>query len=187
MGFDYQLLHDLMLVPSSKHLNLSTETSYLINQYINTLRIPMKGNKLAITDEEKELAYALYEKHKDTFEIIQAVLAEEIDLKVSAKNPSDTLKISINNKKILGNTVKEYYMNILKYLVDNKIPMDKILPFETGTKRYLIAKNPIHQKGNNFFAPIEYKGYYMETHKSIDSAATDILRFLDKLNVKITY
>lgn len=186
-GIDYQVLHDLVLVPSTKHFNLNTETIYLINQYINTLRIPMKGNKLAITDEEKDLAYALYEKHKDAFEIIQAVLADEIDLKVSAKATSDTLKISINKINIFGNSVKEYYLNILKYLVDNKIPMDKLLPYETGPKRYLISKTPKHQKGNEFFAPIEYKGYFMETHKSIGSAATDILRFLDKLKVTLKY
>jgi hypothetical protein len=186
-GIDYQILHDLVLVPSSWHLNLNTETVYLINQYINTLRIPMKGNKLAITDEEKELAYALYEKHKEAFETIQAVLADEIDLKVSSKPTSETLKISINTIDIFGNSVREYYMNILKYLVDNKVPMDKLLPFETGPKRYLISKVAKHQRGNDFTAPIEYKGYFMETHKSIGGAATDILRFLDKLKVKIKY
>ena len=73
-------------------------------------------------------------------------------------------------------------MNILTYLVDNKLLTDNLIPFETGTKRYLISKEPKHQGGNNFAVPISYQGYFMETHKSREGAAIDILRFLNKID-----
>ncbi len=52
-GIDYQLLHDIILLPIIDHPSLNPQARILIEQYIDVLRIPDKGRKLAVTEEEK--------------------------------------------------------------------------------------------------------------------------------------
>ena len=80
--------------------------------------------------------------------------------------------VSIGNKSITAETVGDLYYQALKYLCDNNY-MSKVenkIPFATSSKRYLIAREPIHQRGNNFRGTIEYNGYFMEIHKNYEQA-----------------
>jgi hypothetical protein len=59
-------------------------------------------------------------------------------------------------------------------LYENRRLENLQLPVESGTKRYLIAREPNHQRGNEFIKPVEYKGYFMEANKSRDQGLHDL-------------
>ena len=187
-GIDYQLLHDIVLSPIVNHPSLNPQTKTLIEHYIDVLRIPDKGRKLAVTEEERELALQLYDKHREAFEAIQAALSDTTDISlvpVTSKNKGSEL--IVNNHKIFGNTVPEFYQSALKYMVKNISNLDEQMPYATSNKRYLIAKQKLHPNGKEFRMPIEYKGYYMEAHKSHEQAIKSLAKFLKllKVNVKL--
>lgn len=97
----------------------------------------------------------------------------------------DKIRLIIDGTKIEANTVKSFYRNIFNYLTENDIEFEQLLPFKTGSKRYLISKEGKHINGKAFFAPIIYDGYYIETHKSKKGAKSDIIKFLNELNLKV--
>lgn len=182
-AIDYQTLHDIILLPIIRSPHLSALTLPLIEQYIDVLRVPSNGRKLAVTEEEKELALELYAKHKDAFEAILEALGGNVDIKgATALKETPVYEITINNTLLKGATVTEFYEKILKFIVDNNIATTENVPYETSTKRYLIAKQPHHQRENPFRVPIEYKGYFMEGHKGSAQAIKDIMRYLKAIN-----
>jgi hypothetical protein len=71
---DYQLLNDKFLLPLIEHPNLNEKTKPFIIQYIKNLKIRYRGIKMAITNEEKNMAIALYEKYSDVFDSIYDAL-----------------------------------------------------------------------------------------------------------------
>ncbi|MFR1517737.1 MAG: hypothetical protein ACLSVG_03025 [Clostridia bacterium] len=95
------------------------------------------------------------------------------------------ISLIIDGTKIEANTVKSFYRSVFDYLTENDIDFEQLLPFKTGSKRYLISKDGKHINGKAFFAPIIYDGYYIETHKSKNGAKSDIIKFLNKLNLNV--
>lgn len=184
-GIDYQQLHDIVLMPLLNHPTLNSQISILIEQYIDVLRIPDKGRKLAVTEEEKELALQLYDKHREAFETIQAALSDFTDVSLVPVTTNNILVLVANGKKIIGNTVPEFYDSALKFILESNINVDKHIPFETSKKRYLISRDKKHPGGNDFRAPIEYKGYFMEAHKSKEAAIKALAAFLKNCDIKV--
>ncbi len=187
-AIDYQTLHDKILVPIIKSPDLSRITLPLIDQYIDALRVPSDERKLAVTEEEKELARELYDKHKAAFKSIAAALRDtgEIDELLGYDNNKAPLNISIENTTIEGQSVRDLYKNTLKYLIDNNVITDENVPYETSSKRYLISKQPKHQQDNPFKVPVEYNGFFMEANKSRASGIKDLMRFLKHINCVAT-
>jgi hypothetical protein len=143
---------------------------------------------MAITEEEKRLSLDLYEKYKDVFDSIYDALfeANAIDYSttdLSKGRKSGRLAIRFDNRVFEGDMVKTLFKNILEYIVDSKI-IDRIpLPWGTGTARYIVTNEepPIHPNGNDFFTPIRYKGYTIETHYARERA----ISVLDNLSKKL--
>jgi len=182
-AIDYQTLHDKVLVPIVNSPNLSRLTLPLIMQYIDALRVPSSGRKLAVTEEEKNLALDLYEKHKEAFEAIFFAINDTIDIGINTGTSEKIiLKVKIQNKLIEGKTVPDFYKKVLIYLVDNNMVTSNNIPFDTSPKCYLIASTPIHQTKNPFRTPIDYRGFFMEASKSKIQAIKDLMRFLKKIN-----
>lgn len=186
---DYQLLYDKLLVPILDHPNLNPKTQPFIVQYIKNLKSVHKGVKMAITNEEKRLAVDLYEKYSDVFDTIFDALQEAniidhstSDLQIRGRK-SGRLVVKLDNRIVEGNMVRELFRNVLIYLVDTdsikKIP----LPWGIGKTRYIISneEEAIHPNGKNFFYPISYQGYTIETHYSRERA----LSLLDGLCKKL--
>jgi len=97
--------------------------------------------------------------------------------------------ITIGNKNITANTVGDLYFQALKFLYDNKYlsRVENKIPFATSPKRFLIAKEPVHQRGNKFRIPIEYNGYYMEAHKNYESALKQLEDFVKECGLEMKY
>ena len=102
------------------------------------------------------------------------------------KIPDNQLKIKIEDKIIIANTVKEFYGKIFVYL-EEQFDMDEYIPYATGKKRYLVNRVKYHINGDLFVAPIKIGDYYIETHKSKSGALRDIYNYLKKIGIDVAY
>jgi len=174
---DYQLLNDKLLLPLLAHPNLNDKAKPLIAQYVKNLRIRHRGIKMAITDEEKRMAVALYEKYSDVFEsIYDALLASgAIDYSISDSvagkgRVSGRVAAKIDGKVFSNDTLRLLFADVLKFLVDKKHVLKLPLPWGTSNQRYIITNeaHPTHPSGREFFYPVKYRGYTLESHYSRD-------------------
>ncbi len=98
-------------------------------------------------------------------------------------------RIKIGDDTFRVSSVSELYSKALEYL-DRKGHLNKVnhaLPYATSSKRYLIANSPIHPNGRDFFAPVKYKEYYMEAHKSYELGIRHLRILLDLCGIPLTY
>lgn len=187
---DYQTLHDKLLVPILDHPNLNENVKPFIIQYIKNLKKRHRGIKMAITNEEKELALTLYRKYGDVFDSIFDALqsTNTIDYNVSDAPVSKgraigRIAVKVDKRVFVGKDVKELFKNVLKYMVDKNYVIRIPLPWGTGTKRYIISneKTPVHPNGREFFVPVRYRAYTLESHYARERA----IKVLDDLCNKL--
>lgn len=185
-AIDYQTLHDAVLVPCLEHHAVSERAAALLAEYVDALRTPTNGRKLVVTEEERELAQYLYEKHRQAFEIIRGALltvnGEEI---LPDKAGSTSLNLVVDGTTITGSSVKDFYLNALEYITSEGLPLEKVVPMRTSDKRYLVAKTPLHQGGNEFRGYAEHGGFYMCTDKNYQQAVADLARLFGKLGCNV--
>ncbi len=172
---DYQLLNDKLLLPLLDHPSLNDKVKPFIVQYVKNLKIRHRGMKMAVTNEEREMAVALYEKYSDVFDSIYDALVSTgtIDHSTSDVGPtgrreSGRIAAKINGKVFSNETLKQLMQDVLEYLVDAGYVARLPMPWGTSKRRYIITNEdpPQHPNGNDFFYPVKYKGYAMETHYS---------------------
>ncbi len=188
---DFQLLNDKLLQILPNHPNLNPKVEIFILQYIKNLRNRHKGMKMAITQDERQLAIELYEKYSDVFDSIFDALQSENILDYSTSDisskgrKSGRIAVKIDSKIFEGGMVRDLFKKVLKYLVDQKL-IDKIpLPWGTGKTRYIITNeiDPMHPNGRNFFYPESYKSYTIETHYGRDRALSVLDALCKKLEI----
>lgn len=189
--FDFQLLNDRFLIPLLDHPNLNEKVKPFIIQYIKNLKIRYRGIKMAITNEEKQMALSLYEKYSDVFDSIYDVLVSTgtidystTDLNVSQGRSGGRLAVKINGKVFSNETLRLLFEEVLKYIVDEQFIRKLPLPWGTSRKRYIITNEvpPTHPSGRNFFYPVSYGDYTMESHYSRDrglKVLSDLCRKLE--------
>ncbi len=128
---------------------------------------------MAITNEEKKMALSLYERYSDVFDSIYDVLVSSgaidfstSDVEYDKGRSSGKLAVKINGKLFSHETLRLLFEDILKYLVDEKAVLKLPLPWGSSKKRYIITneKKPVHPSGREFFYPVKYSGYTMESH-----------------------
>jgi hypothetical protein len=174
---DYQLLHDKVLLPTLDHPNLNEKVRQFIIQYVKNLRIPYKGLKMAITDEEKRIAKTLHDKYESEFDAIyEALQANGIEkyedyqeLTKASSRSSGRIAVKIGGNEFEGNSVADLFANVLKYIVDNGEVEKLVFPVEgSGRSRYIMSNeaDPTHPNGKSFFYPVSYEGYTLEAHMS---------------------
>jgi len=82
-------------------------------------------------------------------------------------------------------SIPKLYKKVLEFLHNDGRLETIELPLATGDKRYLIAGQPSHQRGNKFIKPIERKGYYMEANKNRDGGVRDLIKLLDQCGLSL--
>lgn len=171
----YQALHDKLLLPLLEHPSLNGLTAPFLVQYVKNLKFRHRGVKMAITEEERKIALALYEKYSDIFDTIyESLLAEKaIDYSIAEVTggkgrESGRIGVYVNGKLFVGDMVRGLFEKILKYLADNELLVKLPLPWGIGQKRYILTNAPAaqHPNGRDFFVPVKYKDYTMESHYS---------------------
>lgn len=190
---DYQLLNDKLLIPLLDHPDLNEKVKPFIIQYIKNLKNRYKGIKMAITNEEKRLALALYEKYSDVFDSIYDALVSMGTIDFSTSDIVDSkgrmtgrLAIRIDNKIFSNETVRLLFEDVLKYIVEKDYIIKLPLPWGSSKNRYIVTNEnpPIHPNGRNFFYPVSYKNYTIESHYARDRALKVLNDLCDKLEVE---
>lgn len=171
----YQSLHDKLLVSLLEHPGLNPKTTPFILQYMKNMRYSHRGVKMAITEEERRIASALYDKYSDVFDAIYEALSVEkkIDYDIAdavgaPARESGKIAIQLAGKLFIGETLRLLFESVLHYLVDSKLIEKLPLPWGTSEKRYVLTNllPATHPSGRPFFYPVEYGGYVMESHYS---------------------
>lgn len=174
---DYQLLNDKLLLLLLDHPRLNEKVKPFIVQYIKNLKIRHRGIKMAITNDEKRMAVALYEKYSDVFDSIYDALVSTgtIDYSISDIVPgrgrdSGRIAVKIDGRVFSNETLRQLFEAALKYLVDKNLLVKLPMPWGTSNQRYIITNKepPIHPNGKDFFYPVKYNGYTMESHYARD-------------------
>lgn len=190
---DYQLLNDRLLHLLLDHPTLNEKVKPFIIQYVKNLKIRHRGIKMAITNEEKRMAVALYEKYSDVFDSIYDALVStgSIDYSTSGialdgGRESGRIAVKINSRVLSNDTLKQLLADVLKYLVDSDFLSKLPLPWGTGKQRFIVTNEdpPKHPNGKDFFYPIRYKGYIMESHYSRDRGIQVLGHLCDKLEIE---
>jgi hypothetical protein len=189
---DYQLLNDKLLAPLLDHPNLNDKVKPFIIQYMKNLKTRYRGIKMAITNEEKRLALALYEKYSDVFDSIYDALVSTgaidfstSDISENKGRASGRIAVKINSKVFSSDTVRLLYEEILKYLVDKQEIIKLPLPWGFSNARYVLTNEtpPIHPNGKPFFYPIAYKGYTIESHYARERSLRVLSYLCEKLEL----
>lgn len=189
---DYQLLNDKLLIPLLDHPKLNEKVKPFIIQYIKNLKTRYRGIKMAITEEEKRLALALYEKYNDVFDAIyDALLATEtIDFSTSdvggnkGRN-TGTLAVKIDGQMFSNATVRLLFEDVLKYIVKQERILKLPLPWGTSNQRFIVTNEnpPMHPNERAFFYPVEFNGYAMESHYDRTRAMKVLSDLCNKLEI----
>lgn len=189
---DYQLLNDKLLLPLLDHPRLSEKVKPFIIQYIKNLRTRYRGVKMAITEEEKKLALALYEKYSDVFDsIYDALVAEGVidasssDLSPARGRSSGKLVVRVEDALLQGENVRSLFAEVLRLLVQRDYVLRLPMPWGTSNRRYVITNEepPVHPNGRSFFYPVSYRGYTLESHYARDRAMNVLKDLCDKLDL----
>jgi len=190
---DYQSMYDEVIEPSLQHPNISPFGKFTLTEYVKTLKFYQDGGyPLVTTQKERDLVHMLMEKHESAIMAIFRILAEsnqdfQLIPESNKKDYKIGVKLQIDDNIFPFDSVSQLYKEILKHLYKQGYLDNLELPFASGTKRYLLSKEPKHQTGRDFVKPIEYSGYFMETHKGRDTALRDLMKLLEvlKINPKI--
>lgn len=190
---DYQLLNDKLLLPLLDHPRLNEKVKPFIVQYIKNLRTRNRGIKMAITEEEKKLALALYEKYSDVFDSIydalvaeRAIDASTSDVSSAKGRASGRMAVRVEDTLLQGENVRSLFGNVFRYLVDKDYVQRLPMPWGNSNQRYIITNEdtPVHPNGRPFFYPVKHQGYTLESHYARERALRVLNDLCDKLDLR---
>lgn len=122
--------------------------------------------------------------------IIREETRERFSTGPSSRLPRERgVTVDLDGTRFVGSSVKDLYEQVLRLLVDEGVISrhSTLVPFKTSNERYLISTSPNHPNGNDFFIPISYGGFYMETHKSYQTALKQLRTLLAKMGIVMRY
>lgn len=91
------------------------------------------------------------------------------------------ITFTFGNNNFKAKNIPDLYRQILKFMVESGQIHNIELPFATGPKRYLIARESLHPAGQEFMAPVEYEGFFMEAHNNRASAISSLEKLANAL------
>ncbi len=97
--------------------------------------------------------------------------------------------VEIGGKRFDAGSLSDLYSQVLRFL-DANGQLDKLksyLPIATSKVRYVIAAKPLHPNGRGFIRPVEYLGYFMESHQDYKNGIRSLRRILNHLGLSISY
>ena len=85
--------------------------------------------------------------------------------------------------EVRGDSIPVLLDAALHVLVDRGLVKKNGLPYLVGRKRVFLAREPLHPSGREFFRPVEYRGFYCETHYSVKRGVATLKKLLGELGV----
>lgn len=197
----YQSLHDKVLTQVMEHHKLSNHARWVISEYINNLRTERKGETMAVTNEERELAKALTAKYSSTFDAIWNILYsannegnETSTQPNGAKRPD--IAVKVDGKSYKAKTFKQLARDVVTDLYKDDKLDGLMMPWGTGSSRHFIVvispeqPEPVHINGNAFVQP-EYvvingeKRFAIETNISRDGGLNMLRKLCAEVGVAL--
>jgi len=96
------------------------------------------------------------------------------------------IRLNVEGTDITAKNNPDLYQQVLKLLVDRGALEGLDLPISSGRARNFLSRTPEHKDGSHFLAPVEYGGYYMESHSSRENGMRMLRDFLSKLGFSST-
>lgn len=91
----YQQLCDHVLIPCSKHPELTEENKFLIKQYLANLGKPLKGGKV-MAQPNNDLCNEIYKAHKEIFDEIYVAVKGEAPATKSTRNNIRSYNVTLS-------------------------------------------------------------------------------------------
>ncbi len=181
----FQELYDQILEPCLQHPALSAFGQELLRDYIKTLKHRAEGERpLIVTKRERELIRTLYGQHPEAIRALYEILSEQEPDYQPLPAPK-LIKIKIGDAVLEQSSIGKLYVAVLHFL-DERDDLGQVpIPFPTSPVRYLLAREPKHQKGNPFVNPVEYHGYFMEANKDRQKGLRDLGRLLKQCGLTL--
>ena len=189
IGLDYRKTYEQIIEPCLCHQKLTDFGKTVLSEYVNSLKACRMNEKpLITTEKDRDLILELKNKHAPAIEALYAILSQEGDyepLALGGSAEKKPIKLRIGDKVFESPSIKKLYLQVLEFLYEGNYLQNLELPMSSGgSKQYLLAKEPKHPLGNEFWNPVEHKGYYMEANKSRGQGLRDLKKVLDKCNLK---
>lgn len=139
-----------------------------------------RGDEIELTEEDEEILDRVWE---------QIGIEMKLDKRINTSSPRETkkrqpIRVKIQDKVFEGAGVPDLFYQALVYLEENDYLKSIELPVATGQKRFLLSTKPIHPSGKEFFKPVEYKGFYMETNMSHQTAVAQLKKLVESCELK---
>jgi hypothetical protein len=117
-------------------------------------------------------------------------LSEKDDKVLSMRTPRQRGGIvKIEERRFTASCLRELYDQVLRFLDDEGL-LERLrlyMPIRTSNKRYLLAANPYHPSGDDFRRPVQYVGYFMESHKNWEDGINHLRKMLDLCGLGAEY
>ena len=196
-ALSFQTLHDEVLLPCLDHEDFDADMRPVIDHYVRALRSPVKGEKMAITDEERELAKAIYTKFESTLKLLTECLESssepeaEVGRNLAAAMPGGKQLLELpmsDGSTIRGKSVGKFFLAVLNY-ADAAGKIEKLaMPVRLGRVSYLLNSEPKHGSGTGFhnFAKYEARDgrdVFVDTNWSRGDAVPMMSKFLRDLGL----
>lgn len=96
--------------------------------------------------------------------------------------------VQIGDKRIDAISVRALYGQALKLFVErHSSRLKSVVPLRTSGQRYLVALKPVHPSGKPFVKPVEFHGFYMESHKDYKNGIAHLRSLCTRLGVLFKY
>ena len=132
-------------------------------------------------------------KNEDISDVLGKLLnmssITNISIEAQEKSKSKReIQVIIDGHKVDAKNTSKMAFEVLKYLVDNDLIKKLELPWGKSKRRILLTNepNPMHPSGKPFFAPVEYKGYVLETHNSREQQIKNMIKLCKDTGVEFT-
>ena len=173
--------------------------SQSIFERLQKLAVPLEDTPADVIERLLDFYDANQKQETSTWEKagnqVEPSSVDYVKTRKAVKGPSDRaprqrgVTIKINGQKFRADTLAELYYEVLRFVCDigHIEKLKPHLPLPTSRKRYLIATEPVHPNGREFVAPVEYNGYYMESHKDYKNGINHLRKMLNVCELSLIY
>lgn len=137
--------------------------------------------------DRNEAAFAADDAHDKSDANLPASLHDSVSPFSRVPRERGTI-VQIGDKKIDAVSVRALYAQALELFVErHSSKLKSVVPLKTSGQRYLIALKPVHPSGKPFVKPVEFRGFYMESHKDYKNGIAHLRILCSRLGLLFKY
>ncbi|MBU6160929.1 MAG: hypothetical protein KGO50_07385 [Myxococcales bacterium] len=115
---------------------------------------------------------------------LQTLPFRPVQPEASELPPEASVAFMVDGKLIWGKTTASFYVSVWKWLFDHNRVSINDLPIQSGRSRYVVARQPLHPSGKEFFAGHEVvSGVWVEANISRADVIRRTVKYLAEFGV----